>query len=71
MLRPPVAAGRFYPADPKALADEVSRCLPQMADSPSQSALAAVVPHAGYVYSGRVAGETLARIRIPLRQHRR
>lgn len=65
MLRPPVAAGRFYPADPKALADEVSRCLPQMADSTPQSALAAVAPHAGYVYSGRVAGETLARIRIP------
>ena len=65
MRRSPVAAGRFYPADPKALADEVSRCLQRTADCTPQAVLAAVAPHAGYVYSGRVAGETLARIRIP------
>lgn len=36
-----------------------------MPDLPRQRALAVVVPHAGYAYSGRVAGETFARVEIP------
>ena len=39
--------------------------MPHTAESAPKPGLAAVAPHAGYVYSGRVAGETLARIRIP------
>jgi len=47
-----VAAGRFYPQDPRALADLVARLL--VPSGPRPRAL--VAPHAGYRYSGRVAG---------------
>lgn len=60
-VRPPAVAGSFYPADRAELADLVGR-LARMA-TPSDDALGAaatglagiLVPHAGLVYSGRVA----------------
>jgi AmmeMemoRadiSam system protein B len=53
-------AGAFYPGDPSALAAEVRECL----GTPTgpRSAFGAVVPHAGYVYSGAVAGAVYARL---------
>jgi AmmeMemoRadiSam system protein B/AmmeMemoRadiSam system protein A len=54
-VRRPAHAGTFYPADPQALADVVDRCIrdaPSFAISPK----ALVAPHAGYAYSGPVAG---------------
>lgn len=63
MLRQPAVAGRFYPADPDALTADVASYL-----SPERSrakALACVIPHAGYVYSGQVAGAVFARVEIP------
>ena len=63
-VRPAGVAGRFYPADSQQLSDLVDRCFP--ANKPAAEAWPAVMlPHAGLVYSGRVAGETLARVRIP------
>jgi AmmeMemoRadiSam system protein B len=62
--RPPAVAGRFYPADPAVLAREVKVLLGAPAPAP---ALGAVVPHAGYVYSGKVAGATFARLAVPER----
>lgn len=62
-------AGRFYPAEPARLAAEVERCLSSGAerrDEPER-ALAVVAPHAGYVYSGAIAGRTFASVRIPER----
>ena len=56
-VRPAECAGRFYPADPARLAEMVDRLLTEVprpcADDNTPVAL--VVPHAGYVYSGRVA----------------
>ena len=52
----------FYPDDPVALRRRLSELMPAR---PRARALAVVVPHAGYVYSGRVAGETYARVEIP------
>jgi MEMO1 family protein len=63
-LRQPAVAGRFYPGDPRTLRRDVERLL---ADRAPRAALGAVVPHAGYVYSGGVAGRTLGRLRIPPR----
>jgi AmmeMemoRadiSam system protein B len=56
-VRPPECAGRFYPAEAARLAETVDRLL---AEVPSPAAdddtpVALIVPHAGYVYSGRVA----------------
>ena len=65
MLRQPAVAGRFYPADPTALAADVASYL-----SPERlraKAIACVVPHAGYVYSGLVAGAVFASVEIPSR----
>ncbi|NLX99546.1 MAG: AmmeMemoRadiSam system radical SAM enzyme [Rhodopirellula sp.] len=63
--RPPAVAGRFYPAD----ADELGHLLDQFLPEDRQPGrwAAALVPHAGWIYSGRLAAQTLARIEIPER----
>lgn len=58
--RPPAVAGAFYPRDPRALAGEVRECLGPVAAR--RAAFGAVVPHAGYIYSGAVAGAVYARL---------
>ncbi len=64
-LRHPAVAGRFYPRDPKALLHDVQSYLsPQQ---PTIPALGCVVPHAGYIYSGHVAGAVFARLDLPPR----
>jgi AmmeMemoRadiSam system radical SAM enzyme/AmmeMemoRadiSam system protein B/uncharacterized protein (TIGR00296 family) len=62
--RPPAAAGTFYPADPGALAKLVEAMLPGGERRPEQWA-AAMVPHAGLVYSGKLAAAVLNRLEIP------
>jgi AmmeMemoRadiSam system protein B/AmmeMemoRadiSam system protein A len=58
-VRPPAVAGTFYPAEAAALESMVSDLLP--AEPLARKAYAAVmVPHAGLVYSGRLAAEVLA-----------
>ncbi|HZQ96593.1 MAG TPA: AmmeMemoRadiSam system protein B [Candidatus Sulfotelmatobacter sp.] len=63
-LRNPAVAGRFYPGDPGELRTQLHSFL-----SPSQAepvrALGCIAPHAGYMYSGHVAGALFARIEIP------
>ena len=55
-IRPPAVAGRFYPAVAAELEREVRGHLDAgaPADAPRR-VLAAMVPHAGYVYSGATA----------------
>jgi MEMO1 family protein len=60
-LRQPAVAGRFYPGDAASLKAEVTRLLGAPEPAPH---LGAVVPHAGYVYSGKVAGATFRRLRV-------
>jgi MEMO1 family protein len=62
-IRHPAVAGRFYPRDQKTLLDHLETFLP--AGGASQPALGCVAPHAGYVYSGSVAGAVYAAIDIP------
>lgn len=63
MIRTPAVAGMFYEARPRELRASVENLLArQHAPKP---AFGAIVPHAGYVYSGRVAGEVFARLAIP------
>lgn len=59
MIRQPVVAGRFYPGDPAALDREVAGYLAQAGPRATRPTLLAMVPHAGYVFSGSVAGRTL------------
>ncbi len=62
-VRPPIAAGAFYPADPEAMEAMLDDLMPERAEPEDWAA--ALVPHAGWIYSGRVAAATLARVRIP------
>ncbi|OGQ96495.1 MAG: AmmeMemoRadiSam system protein B, partial [Deltaproteobacteria bacterium RIFOXYD12_FULL_57_12] len=65
MKRRPAVAGKFYPGEPAALAAEVAKLFPDIPPEKKQQAIAVVSPHAGYFYSGAVAGETIARVRVP------
>lgn len=62
-LRHATVAGRFYPGDRAALLEEVESYL-----SPAEAAkpaLGCIAPHAGYIYSGPVAGAVYANIEVP------
>ena len=65
MLRSPAVAGYFYPESAEELKDMLGEYLTP--DPRPEPALMAVCPHAGYVYSGGVAGMVLARVQIPQR----
>src|SRR5579863_1145884 len=58
LLRPPAVAGKFYPAQPEILRRDLEKYLnPSGPPSPKiERALGCVAPHAGYMYSGHVAG---------------
>jgi AmmeMemoRadiSam system protein B len=62
-VRHPAVAGRFYPHDPHVLGDDVRSYLSPATQT--ASALGCVVPHAGYMYSGEVAGAVYAKLDIP------
>lgn len=64
-VRRPAVAGTFYPSDRRELEKELRRCLGERPEP--KPALGAIVPHAGYIYSGAVAGAVFARVRIPAR----
>jgi AmmeMemoRadiSam system radical SAM enzyme/AmmeMemoRadiSam system protein B/AmmeMemoRadiSam system protein A len=61
--RPTAVAGTFYEADPAALAHTVDELL--TGERGDEEWLAALVPHAGLKFSGRIAADVLRRIRIP------
>jgi AmmeMemoRadiSam system protein B len=62
IVREPVVAGRFYPANPERLRADIESYL--FSDKKT-SAIACMVPHAGYMYSGNVAGAVFSRLEIP------
>jgi MEMO1 family protein len=65
MVREPAVAGRFYAAEPGALGRDVDRFLG--AGGEPARAIGVVAPHAGYVYSGAIAGSVYARVDVPAR----
>jgi hypothetical protein len=70
MIRPAAVAGHFYPSDPRELSRQIERCCSD--DQPSAgkrkvAAFGCVVPHAGYTYSGQVAGAVYSSLEIPAR----
>lgn len=65
MIRPPLVAGRFYPARKEPLLHDLAEyCTPRPKDV---RAAACLVPHAGYMYSGGVAGAVYAALDLPRR----
>jgi len=59
-VRPPVVSGLFYPSSNRELTKQIEGFVDKKAVK--YSALGCVLPHAGYVYSGAVAAETVSRI---------
>jgi len=61
-IRRPIVAGQFYPSDPPALKKQID----SFVDPNTQkiNALGCMLPHAGYMYSGRVAAETLSSLYV-------
>jgi AmmeMemoRadiSam system protein B len=64
VVRRPAVAGRFYPGDPEDLRSEVESYLSQSEKTEVQ-AIGCIAPHAGYMYSGHVAGAVFAHVQIP------
>jgi len=63
MVREPVVAGTFYEASPKALEKTMSKLMP--AGAKAEKCISVIAPHAGYMYSGKSAGEAYAAAEIP------
>ena len=64
-LRHPAVAGRFYPRDAEVLRQEVRTYLARPGQQKRLGALGCIAPHAGYMYSGHVAGAVFAALTIP------
>ena len=62
MIRQPAVAGAFYPADVAILRQSLSHLMQPPASQAGPRPKALIAPHAGYVYSGRVAGLAYARL---------
>jgi len=67
MIRRPAVAGRFYPSDPEALRRDLGARTQDRIPPPEPRGVAVVVPHAGYIYSGRIAAATYTSVRLPRR----
>ena len=65
MIRKSAVSGRFYPANPDELRNVLDGFFWPI--QPRSKAIGVVVPHAGYIYSGHVAGAVYSRIELPLR----
>ena len=57
LVRPPAVAGYFYPQEAERLRQEVEGLLQRARSSPDPGIRGLLSPHAGYVYSGKVAAE--------------
>lgn len=62
-MRQTIVAGQFYPLNQKSLKKELSRCFKDAAIL-EKPILGAVVPHAGYTYSGEVAAHAYAQLPV-------
>src|SRR5437588_2330991 len=65
MLRLPAVAGRFYPSNPQELTSLIREYSRPDPEREAISVKACLVPHAGYRYSGHVAGAVYARVAWP------
>ncbi|MBI3450440.1 MAG: AmmeMemoRadiSam system protein B [Acidobacteria bacterium] len=64
--RKPYVAGHFYPSDPAKLRQELEAHL-AAGKTPPRPVRGIVVPHAGYMYSGAIAGAVYAAAELPRR----
>ena len=65
-VRTPAVAGKFYPRHAEELRREVQEYT-SPADTARIAAIGCIAPHAGYMYSGHVAGAVYSQLEIPAR----
>ena len=65
-VRTPAVAGKFYPRRPDELRRAVQAYM-SAAETGRIAAIGCIAPHAGYMYSGHVAGAVYSRLAIPNR----
>lgn len=63
MERKPFVSGRFYPADKTELLAQLDSFFEDVPQKAKVDGI--IVPHAGYIYSGKVAGAVWCRIEVP------
>ncbi|MBD3415171.1 MAG: AmmeMemoRadiSam system protein B [Candidatus Aminicenantes bacterium] len=63
MIRQPYVAGYFYPKDPDELKAMIQKMVPPKASK--HKAKCIISPHAGYIYSGNVAGSVFSSTQLP------
>ena len=59
-VRPPAVAGRFYPAEDERCRQSARKLLQPPPDAAAPAAWGGIVPHAGWICSGAIAGQTVA-----------
>jgi AmmeMemoRadiSam system protein B len=62
-VRNPAVSGRFYSADPIQLIEDIKTYTIKSLEK--KSVLGIISPHAGFIYSGKVAGSVYSSIKIP------
>jgi len=65
MIRKPAVAGRFYPANPAHLTSALEGFVYPVSEP--AKAIGIIAPHAGYMYSGHVAGAVYSEVMLPPR----
>ncbi|NLL89805.1 MAG: AmmeMemoRadiSam system protein B, partial [Dehalococcoidales bacterium] len=62
MNREAAVSGMFYPGSPIELRKTIAEMVDE--DAVKEDAIGLIMPHAGYVYSGSVAGATISRVNV-------
>ena len=62
MIRDAVAAGRFYPGSASEIREMMEMLIDKTAEK--EAVIGLLMPHAGYPYSGPVAGATISRVKL-------
>jgi len=62
IIRQPQVAGQFYSSSRQGLKNQIEALIDKQAQK--IDVIACMLPHAGYIYSGGVAGQTVSRINI-------
>lgn len=64
-MRLPFVADRFYPGSQEELGRTIDDLLGTTAPPSNKTALGVIAPHAGYIYSGALAAETISSVAVP------
>jgi len=64
-LRKPAVSGQFYNSSAAGLKNQIDGLVDKQADK--VNAVACLLPHAGYMYSGLVAAQTVSRLKLKIR----